>query len=386
MRDSNRSAIIANFANNGILKAAVLADAAHVNTQRWCEGLMGAGIELHVISFQGEVPSAKRNYHLPFRRLPGKLSYFAAAPFVRRLLKQIQPDLLLAYYVTGYGTLGMLTGFHPLVLVTAGSDVLIKPKNPILARIRRHNLAQADLITAWAPHMAEAAVGCGASRERIFILPRGIPVEVFSKCQSTVPKAGDPLRLSSTRSLRAPYRIDLLIRSVAHLRQTGLNVELMIMGEGPERFKLEELSKSLKIDPYVRFAGFVCNEDLPGELAKTHVYVSVAFSDGVSASLLESMAVGLIPVVPDIEANRFWIEHGKNGILLESDDPCMIASGIRAAFEKLGSQPEIRNQNRRLVMENANFQENSRKYRLRFEELVQQFRMGRPDGRVKELA
>jgi len=46
------------------------------------------------------------------------------------------------------------------------------------------------------------------------------------------------------------------------------------------------------------------------------VYVSLVSIEGVSASLLEAMACGIFPIVPDIPANRLWIKDGVNGFLI----------------------------------------------------------------------
>src|SRR5207302_8080691 len=140
-----------------------------------------------MISLHGGRAQKIPTYHLPVRPLPGKLHYFAAVPYVRRLLAAIQPDVVLAYYVTGYGTLAALAGSHPLVQVTSGSDVLVAPRNPMMKLLLRYTLSRADLVTAWAPHMAEAARRLGVSHGRIVVLPRGIPYQQFAKSRALRP-------------------------------------------------------------------------------------------------------------------------------------------------------------------------------------------------------
>jgi len=54
-------------------------------------------------------------------------------------------------------------------------------------------------------------------------------------------------------------------------------------------------------------------------LRRSQVYVSLVSTEGVSSSLLEAMACGVFPIVPDIPANRLWIEDGKNGFLVPMD-------------------------------------------------------------------
>jgi glycosyltransferase involved in cell wall biosynthesis len=47
------------------------------------------------------------------------------------------------------------------------------------------------------------------------------------------------------------------------------------------------------------------------------VFVSVPDSDGTSVSLLEAMGAGCLPVLSDVPANREWVVHGSNGLLVE---------------------------------------------------------------------
>src|SRR5205823_5531054 len=96
-----------------------------------------------------------------------KFHYFFAAAHIRKLIAQIKPDIVLAYFVSGYGTLGALSKFHPIVQITAGYDVLYPYKNPIMKALVRFNLNHAELITAWAPHMAEAVQGYGVQGDKI---------------------------------------------------------------------------------------------------------------------------------------------------------------------------------------------------------------------------
>ena len=66
-------------------------------------------------------------------------------------------------------------------------------------------------------------------------------------------------------------------------------------------------------------------------IGQADVYVSAAASDGASIALLEAMALGVVPVVSDIVANRSWIEDGVNGVLVPIE-PHAIADGIRRAL------------------------------------------------------
>jgi glycosyltransferase involved in cell wall biosynthesis len=352
------------------LRLVLLADISHVNCQRWCEGLEQAGAEIHIVSFQTKGSHGKHVYQLPGSPLPGKLHYIAAVPYVRRLINTIKPHIVAAYYVTGYGTIGALTGYHPLVQVTSGSDVLLAPQHPVMKRVVRFNLSQADLVTAWAPHMAEAIHKLGVPNERILVLPRGIPAERFANVRCSPPSSDDYVSIISTRSLRRCYKLDLLLRATRVLKDAGVPFRLTLAGDGPQREELVALSRELQLEQQVRFAGFVSNDQLPGLLAQHNLYVSPVDSDGVSASLLEAMAVGLLPLVPDNPANRFWINTGENGILLNQLLPVAVADAVAKAISNIPMRQGAWERNLELIRSDADLYKNSKVFVEQFRRLA----------------
>ncbi len=300
------------------MRIVILGNANSVNVRNWQQGLAEAGAEVYLLSTHIDHPLDDHTLPLAASPLPDKLRYFAAAPAARRLIPRLHPDLVIGYFVTGYGTLATLTGFHPLVQATAGDDILLSPKKPILRRLVRLNLQRADLITVWAPHMTEAVKALGFYDEKIFTLPRGVPLELFADQPPAPPSPS--FRLISTRSLSSVYRIDQIIEAIRLLRDRGLDCSLTVAGTGSEQAALESLAQRLGLSENVRFTGWIPNEKLPPLLAQHDGYIAAINTDGVSASLLEAMAVGLLPIVPDNPANRNWIDPGHNGLLDRGGD------------------------------------------------------------------
>ncbi len=351
------------------LKLTLLGDIGHVNIQRWCEALAGAGVDLTVVSFAKSPAGDWTAYQIPSVRGAGKLNYFLAAPHVKRLLAQVTPDVVAAYYVTGYGTLGSLTGFHPLVQVTSGSDVLAAHKKLWTYYVARHNLLRSDLVTAWAPHMADAVCRMGVTENRLLVLPRGIPVQRFASVRCPVPTPSEEIRLVCTRSFKPIHRISILIQAIAELKNAGLNIHLSLAGNGPQRQDLMLLARRLDLEQQIQFVGFVPNDDLPSFLAEHQIYVALTESDGVSASLLEAMAVGLLPIVPDHPANHYWISAGENGVLFGDVTPVAVAECIHQAISDLALRTSARDNNPRIVCDRADAVANSRVFVERFQDI-----------------
>jgi hypothetical protein len=97
-------------------------------------------------------------------------------------------------------------------------------------------------------------------------------------------------------------------------------------------------------------------------------------SMAVSASLLEAMAVGLLPIVPDHQANRVWIEERKNRVLLGDLSPAGVTQVISRPFQILAYDNTLRNTIRDIVCNRADLYRNSKMFVERFTRLVTEYR------------
>lgn len=345
------------------LHIAIVGNAASVNVRNWADALRGAGAQVEIVSFHAP-PAADAHVHVvELPRALRKLRYFAGVPAVRRALARLKPDIVVGYFATGYGTTAALSGWTPLVLVAAGSDIFVAPKrNRLIGLMLRLNFRRAGLIVAFAPHMTDALRGFGVPDAKIMTMPRGIALDRFG-ARGTTPRDGQLLSIVSTRSLLPVYNIDALLDALPLL---GMPYRLTIAGDGPLRDELERRSDAA----HVHFAGHVPQDDMPRLLADHTVFVSLSQTEGVSASLLEAMAAGLTPVVADIEANRQWIKDGDNGVLVRGLAPETVADALRRAHTDLALRRRAYERNPQIVHDRADQTRSAAAYLARFERLA----------------
>jgi glycosyltransferase involved in cell wall biosynthesis len=105
-----------------------------------------------------------------------------------------------------------------------------------------------------------------------------------------------------------------------------------IVGEGPERPRLEALARRLGVATRVRFLGRVRTEDLPWAYAACDVAAlpSVSRLEAFGIAALEAMASGRAVVVSDIPGVREVVEHDVSGVVVAPLD-------ARALGEAIGS-------------------------------------------------
>lgn len=338
------------------MRIAFLADGSHPNCYRWAEHYAAQGETVVVFDFVPERFERKGVEYRPIRTVGslGKLRYVLSAGATRRAVSAFRPDVLIGYRLVSFGYLAARTGLRPLVLAAQGQN-LVPPGVPLLSRrLVRLAVRDADLLHAWSRPMAERMMEFGAVPGRILVRPRGIRVAAFS---SPSARAQRPT-LISTRQLEPYYNQRVLIETVARLRGSFSDVELVLVGRGSAETNLRQMAGALGVSDHVRFAGFLDEHALIRELERSHVYASAVPTDGVSSSLLEAMAAGCYPVVADNRANREWIRGTEQGALCPANEPEAFASAVSYLLASPGLRDVASEKNRAIVRDEADWDRN----------------------------
>lgn len=324
------------------LRIAVLGDMDGAHTHRWLRVFVDRGHDVHAISYYpptrppagvslhilrggaaaGEVASAGSlirtglGHALPpsIARPVQALRYLRAG--LRSAVHSIRPDLFHGHFVVEHGFYGSFVGFHPYVVSAWGSDLYQAPRGLAGRWTARRALSRADLVTVNDPDLGARAAALGVEPERIAVVRLGIDdlfFEAEGRSANEGPPYADPPTIISDRALEPLYRIDVVLKAFARLRQRQPTARLIVANDGSERERLESLARALGLGESIRFVGRLAPEELRDTLARSHVYVSVPESDSFALSTMEAMAVGAFPVVSDLPSQA-WIVHRVNGM------------------------------------------------------------------------
>jgi glycosyltransferase involved in cell wall biosynthesis len=145
---------------------------------------------------------------------------------------------------------------------------------------------------------------------------------------------GAPPTLITVGRLKAPKDPVTLLRALAALPTEEFAA--LIVGDGPDRPAVEELSARLGLGGRVRLEGE--RRDVADLLAASDVFVLSSRSEGLPVSVLEAMAAGLPVVASDVGGVSELVIDGETGILVRPGDPDRLAE----ALEGLLSDPDRR--------------------------------------------
>jgi glycosyltransferase involved in cell wall biosynthesis len=256
-------------------------------------------------------------------------SFLLIVELIFERFKGSQYDILLAERSTSYGFLGLFVNARVKIVAQQGiTDIY-----PItfFSKIFKTKLQLAaytnfDLVHAWGHAMVPAMLSSNAHPSKIIVKPKGLPE--YIKDMIVEPTDSDEIQLVVTRSLTADYNHIYLLKAVKILLSKGVKLHLHVIGDGYLADDLKTFAVNAKLTSSVTFYGRVQYEILPLILKKTNLYISVPISEGVSASLMEAMAVGLFPIVTDLPGNRALLKNGITGILVEKNSVEAIVEGI----------------------------------------------------------
>jgi len=138
----------------------------------------------------------------------------------------------------------------------------------------------------------------GAHRDRLFYVPEnGLKRSLFSG-EPRSSSRSDKLELIFVGAL-IPYKgCDLALRAAAPLLQSG-TARFTIVGDGPERNRLEQLVRSLAIEKSVSFLGSVSHSEVLRQFSLADVLVFPSVHEFGGAVVMEALVAGAVPVVAD---------------------------------------------------------------------------------------
>ena len=171
-----------------------------------------------------------------------------------------------------------------------------------------------DVIISVSDHTTKALRHILGSKKEIITIPNGFDTHSIDPTHSKVSGAD----IIFAGRLLAHKNIDVLLKAVQILTKTHKDITVFIIGEGPERTRLEILAKELGIENRVTFKNFMEDyQELYATMQASKVFALPSTREGFGIVVLEANACGL-PVVtishPENAARELIVE-GKNGSL-----------------------------------------------------------------------
>ena len=334
------------------------------------------GAEKQVVTLLNHLDSSHFRLHLAYlkprdRLLPqldtGKLDTLTCCNVTRgvepRAVRQLA-DLIRAHRIDAVictNMYSMLYGYlacarirpRPKLATVFHTTLLRTYKEKAQMLLYRHLFRRSDLLIYVSENQRDRWRDWGLRAAADAVVQNGIDVDYFSAART-------PRHENFRASLgltEADYVIGLcsglrpekahgdLLHAIARLRERGIAAKALLIGEGPERPRIESLILELGLSEHVVITGL--QEDVRPYIACCDVMTLVSHTETFSLAALESMALGKPLVMSDIGGASEQVVHGQTGLLFEPHDIAALTEqlttlGSAALRARMGAAAERR--------------------------------------------
>jgi glycosyltransferase involved in cell wall biosynthesis len=186
---------------------------------------------------------------------------------------------------------------------------------------------------------AAKLVAHGVDPGRVTVVPCGYDPATVDDVE---PEPTDRRRITVV-GRAVPYkRLDVVLRAAARLAPAMPDLEVVVIGQGPELEPLGKLATDLGIAHQVDFRGFLDeHRQVLAAVAGSRAFASASEIEGFGIVVVEAMALGVPYVVTDIPAFREVTAGGVGGALVPPGDDEAMAVELRALLEPGPARDEI---------------------------------------------
>ena len=178
----------------------------------------------------------------------------------------------------------------------------------------------------------------GDSETPVHVIHCGIELDRYAFRPRKTPKEG-PISALCVASLQEHKGHSVLLEAIAAPDGAASRIQLTLIGDGPERPRLEEQARALGIDGRVAFAGAQPEDEVRRHLDQTDLFVLPSLiardgqMEGLPVALMESLACGVPTVASRISGIPEIIRDGQTGYLADAGDPASLRAAIENACE-----------------------------------------------------
>ena len=255
-----------------------------------------------------------------------------------RVLRTLKPDVI-HLNSTKMGALGSLAARFvrvPRVVYRIGGWVFLEPLRPAVKAlyrfIERVSARWKDVIIC--VHPADALLAAEARirpRQRIDTVPNGIDMETFSQtllgrdtARTQLNLAPDQFVFGTVAGFYPPKNLPRYLDACALVHAQLPNTRFVLLGDGPERPRIEARIQELQLNDIVILAGTMDGQ-ASRFLRAFDSFVLPSVKEGMPWALLEAMAARLPCIATDVGANA-WMLQQEAGWIVSKDNAAQLAA------------------------------------------------------------
>ncbi len=202
-----------------------------------------------------------------------------------------------------------------------GTDISLVGNQPSLLPITRYSIEVSDAVTAVSNHLRDATRRELNITREISVIHNFVDMDIFKRgggdaIRRTFAPNGEKI-ISNISNFRPVKRLDMVVRVFKEIRQR-IRSKLVLVGDGPERAKVEKTCRELGICSDIIFLG---KQDMIAEiLSASDLFLFLSETESFGLAVLEAMACGTPVVTTAVGGLPEVFSDGKEGFMTGKDD------------------------------------------------------------------
>ncbi len=254
-----------------------------------------------------------------------------------------RPEILIAFGTVPHGVyawlIGKMLGIPVIQHVMGKNDLRLTFSNQAGKKITLAAVRNADLIAVRGQSMAKWLMAQGVPPWKIFSPQNVHDFSLFTPNPKVIPEYD----LVYVGLLAGYKRVDLLLAALAKIQPQRPGCNLLLLGDGPLRDKLQKQAVDLGIEEHVTFFGRCKFAELPEQIQRARIFVMTSQGEGLPMAMIEAMSCGLPAIVPmDADIQEIAIDH-ENALLVPEWEAVKFAETILKLLDDTALYAHLKN-------------------------------------------
>lgn len=307
--------------------------------------LAGRGHTVHLFSYSQPIRIFEKHDHIYFHKVEvNAYPLFRYPSYSMEIAARIVDvahnmglDLVHAHYAIPHGLSALEARLIladegvrlPFVTTLHGTDITVVGSEPTLAPLTRYILAHSDAVTAVSDYLRQETLDYFQVRREIHVVGNFIDLDTFRRrrlpqLRARLAEPGEKVLLH-TSNFRPVKNLPDIITMFARVL-SRLPARLVLVGDGPERQRAEQLCRDLGVSAKVHFLGM--QPDVTDFFSVADLYVQASHTESFGLSSLEAMACRVPVVAYRVGGVPEVVIHGETGLLVEKGDVPAFAAAV----------------------------------------------------------
>jgi glycosyltransferase involved in cell wall biosynthesis len=228
-------------------------------------------------------------------------------------------------------------------------------------------------VVAVSDEVKERLLNAGVREDKIHLVRNGIDLRPFDNAPPSLRDdsiSDRPAIVGLVGRLSIEKGVDIFLHAAAHVLAELPSTKFVVVGEGPDRDKLESLIDELKLRKSVSMLGR--RDDMPSVYASLDIMVSASRQEGLPMAILEGMASSRPLIATSVGAVPTMVLDDRTGVMVPPENAALLASSIVALLRDPARRQRLGASARKLIEDEFSADRMTADYLRVYEEAVSQ--------------